>query len=101
MTTETVTKMKFNFEPIYKKWPRKEGKGKGMKKLEKSIKTEADFMRLDRSTDNAIALFMQERREKKFIPHWSTFCNNWEDYENAEDLGITPPSPTQGIRVIT
>lgn len=74
-----------DFEEIYAHYPRRgEGKKAGMEKLKKSIKTRAEYERFCRAVMNYVALCNMERRDRQYIKHWSTFCNNWEDYEELE-----------------
>jgi hypothetical protein len=79
----------FDFESVYQLYPRKgEGKKAGMMKLERDITTEAKFERFKKAVENYAYLCRTRGTEREYVKMWSTFVNNWEDYENAEDLGI-------------
>lgn len=96
-----MQKASFDFEALYKLYPRKgEGKSKGLDKLRKTIRTEEDYLRVHKAITNYIALIEKTNRSPEYIKMWSTFCNNWEDYESAEELGLEP-SPAKRLRVIT
>lgn len=91
----------FDFETLYLRYPRRgEGKTKGMLKLKKSITSEEQFRRFETALNNYITLIEVSRRERQYIKMWSTFCNNWEDYESAEDLGLEVKHSV-GLRVVT
>jgi len=72
----------FNFEDIYQKYPRKAEKKKGMEKLHRSIKTNAQYDNFCKAVENysgAVA-----NTEEKYIKMFSTFCNSWENYTEME-----------------
>ena len=74
--------MKITLEDIYKHYPRKHGKKMGQMRLQKLLKSKTVTFE---EALNAVKFFKAEceedNREKKFIPHWSTFVNNHiEDY---------------------
>jgi hypothetical protein len=72
----------FDFEAVYKNYPRKEGKKKGFEKLTTIIKTQGDYDNLLLSVENYSE---QEREsERKHIKHFSTFVNCYEDYIRIE-----------------
>lgn len=70
----------FDFDAIYKAYPLKKGKAKGMAKLKKLIKTKEDYERIK----NAVMAYANAVRgsDPRYIQHFSTFMNGtWEDYE--------------------
>lgn len=71
----------FDLEDIYKLYPRKEGKKKGIEKLTKTIKTQEDFERVKKAVINYSIKIERESIEAKFIKHFATWVNCWEDYE--------------------
>lgn len=70
----------FDFESIYQKYPRKVGKSSGMAKLAKTIKTVETYEKFTKSVNN----FLEEHKiagtDLKYVPHFSTFVNRWQDY---------------------
>lgn len=78
--------MSFDFSIPYKKYPRKEGKSVGLKKLEKTIISETDYLRFCKAVENYADLMAIRSTELKYIKMWSSFCNQWEDYETREDF---------------
>jgi hypothetical protein len=72
---------RFDFDALYARYPRKEGKAAGMKAARARFKTQADFDRLEAAVVNYATKVQREGTERQFIPHWSTFVNGrWEDY---------------------
>lgn len=82
---------KFDFESIYARYPRKEGKKRGMDALKKTILTPEDYQRFSDAVDKYCAICRRDRREDRYIKHWSTFVTSWEDYA---DQGTSPPPPS-------
>lgn len=80
----------FDFESIYKDFPRKEGKSRGISACETQIKTKDDFLALIKAVQKYKDLCESERREKKHIKMFSSFMNElvWRDYID-EDVGTS------------
>lgn len=80
-------------EDIYKMYPRKRGKTKGMERL-RSLLVGSDG-RIDTDLADQIMTSIQNYRkecvgrEQHYILHFSTFMNRWEDFleEDVVDLG--------------
>ena len=70
----------FDFESLYSKYPRKLGKKQGMKTAIRLIKKQDDFDSLAKAIENYSAYCEREIKETRFIKHYSTFMNQWEDY---------------------
>lgn len=70
----------FDFECLYARYPRKEGKRQGMDKLRRMIRTQAEYESFATAVDNYIQLCHDERRDRKYVKLWSTFVNNYTDY---------------------
>ncbi len=70
----------FDFDALYYRYPRKNGKSKGMEICRKKITTQLQYDQLK----NAIEVYRNEmersKTEPKFIKHFSTFMNSWEDW---------------------
>jgi hypothetical protein len=78
----------FDLEALYKMYPRKEGKTRGLAKLHAQIKTQEDYDQLKQAIHNYTSGLIST--EKEFIKHFSTFANCWRDYLEAE-----PTKPKQ------
>ncbi len=65
---------------IYSDYPRKEGRGNGMKKAKREIKTEDDLKLLVIAGENYKNFCEAENREKKYILMFSTFMSQWRDW---------------------
>lgn len=83
-------------ESVYQKYPRKEGKSKGLKILKPKIKTQQDLDDLSKAVDKYAS--MQVGKEKEFIMIFKTFAGCWRDYLDP-DVGTVvkpkgpPPKP--------
>ncbi len=78
----------FDFESLYKQYPRLVGKKKGLEKCRRQIRTVADFGRLSVAIHRYRAQVERDGTEKRFIKHFDTFMGCWEDYLD------TDPEPT-------
>lgn len=70
----------FDFESLYNKYPRKEGKQKGLLTCRVQIKTEADFSLLSKAIDSYITHCAKNATDPKYIKMFSTFMNSWRDW---------------------
>lgn len=80
---------RFDFEALYRRYPRKRGKAAGMKLCAKLIRTEADYAALRRAIDT----YTHEcaGKDAQYVMHWSRFLTTWRDYLEP-DKGATPPT---------
>lgn len=76
---ELTTSEKFDFEQIYKLYPRKLGKAKGLKLCAK-IKSLAEFQELEKAVLRFIQYHQRKNTEIVYIPHFSTFMSSWRDW---------------------
>lgn len=79
-------KTKLDFEVLYKKYPLKKGKSKGLKICQAQIRTQEDHEKLSRAIDRYSELIATEGTEPKYIKHFSTFMGGWRDYLD-DDVG--------------
>jgi len=83
--TSNINKKKvFDFEIIYKAYPRKIGKKKGIEKLKATVKDEKDFQLVLTAVNNYAAYCKKEKTEGRYIMHFSTFINQWQDWAQDE-----------------
>jgi hypothetical protein len=73
---DTVT---FDFEKVYERYPRKEGKTDGLKKCHIDIKSQEDYNALEKAVERYSKTCREERREKKYIKQFSSFMSTWRD----------------------
>ena len=69
-----------DFEKLYEKYPKKEGKGKGLIIAKRDINTLADFNLLETAIEKYSAKCKKDRTESRFIKQFSTFMNSWRDW---------------------
>ena len=67
------------FEELWQKYPRKLGKPDALNKFLKTVKTEEAFKSINRAMNNFLSS-SQAKGDIKYIPHGSTWFNNWEDW---------------------
>jgi len=82
-----------DFEDIYAAYPHKEGKARGMDILRRKVRTLAELARLNRAVLNYAEKCRVERTEPRFIKHWKTFANCYEDYVDL--VVVAPTAETQ------
>lgn len=78
-------------EAVYQKYPRKEGKKKGMEILKREIKTPEDLALLDKAIEKFRDLMKTQNRPADKVMYFSTFMNSWrdpldDDYGKNEDF---------------
>ena len=74
----TYVEDKYDFEDIYKEYPRKQGKQAGFKKCRIIVKSQKIFLDLKKAVENyAIAMGHEDRQ---YIYKFSNFMDNWEDW---------------------
>jgi hypothetical protein len=72
---------KRHIESIYTEYyPRKEGKTKGIKKLEKDLKSDQDLIDFKKAVKNYNSKIKKEGQELKYVKLFSTFAGEWRDY---------------------
>lgn len=67
-------------EEIYEKYPRKEGKTRGIAKLRSSVKNLQDLEEFKKAVDNYTQHLKKSQTEKQYIKHFSTFVGEWRDW---------------------
>lgn len=96
-----LDKQAFDFEEIYSRYPRRlgnQGKGEGLKKLSRQIKTQADYESLLKAvTKYSEHIRATQKEGTEFVKMFESFCSpkfwrEWIDY--------TPPPKSHGPRVV-
>lgn len=86
---------KFEFETLYKKFPRKEGKSRGLKICHVQIKTLDDFELLKKAIDNYSNYCRAKITNPRFIKHFATFMGEWRDWLEVESENEHQPTPEE------
>jgi len=82
--TEVPDRVSWDLESLYRKYPRKEGKAKGMKICQTQIKTAKDFHDLASAIEKYCGHVALSATESRFIKHFSTFMASWRDWLDPE-----------------
>jgi hypothetical protein len=87
-STKTINKeskvFKYDFNIIWNKYPRKMGRKEAERHFNASVKTDEDFNDIQK----ALAVFLASKvcqGDPKFIPHGSTWFNNWRDWVDYQE----------------
>lgn len=75
---------RFDFDLIYKEYPRKEGKQKGIQICKREIKTIGDFELLFDAVKRYKAHVSNSKTEPKYIKHFSSFMASWRDWSDSD-----------------
>lgn len=84
LNTLTASEISEGLESVYKTYPRKEGKTKGLAKLKTQIKTPEDLEHLKAAVKNYRAKLESSGTETEFIKHFSTWVGEWRDWIDPE-----------------
>lgn len=81
-----LNKNKFNFEEVWLKYPKRVGKKEAIKHFHASVKTNDDFLNINRALENYIK---SESVHNGYVQNGSTWFNNWRDWIDYKE-------PTKG-----
>ena len=70
----------FDFDIVYLNYPKKIGKKEALIHFNASVKTDQDWVDINKAVDNYNAYIQSKGIEEKYIKHASTFFNNWKDW---------------------
>ncbi len=87
-----------NLNEVYRRFPRKEGKARGLAILAGSVKSPQDENDCLRAVDAFVEHHKQKGTESDFFPHFKTWAGSWRDcldpdYGHTEDFsgsGVVP-----------
>lgn len=80
----------FDFEAVYKAYPRKQGKSRGLTWLKTHIKTEKNYGLLLGAVKNYAAYCGAEIKDEQYIKHFSTWVKEWRDWSDENYKNHTP-----------
>lgn len=78
-----------DFEEVYKSYPRKQGKQKGLRACYKFIKSKNDYDNLVLAVSNYSQYLRQKEKDKEHTLYFSSFMSEWEDWINPDSTVIT------------
>jgi hypothetical protein len=86
--------MTFDFEKLYKNYPLKRGKNEGLLICKNTIKTETDFLLLEKAIQTYRDHCIKHNTEPTFIQHFFTFMNKkrWRDWLDPDTGSSIIPS---------
>ena len=67
-----------DLESAYRRYPRKDGKSKGLKKLKSEIRSQEDFEKLILAIEKYAA--SRRGQDPQYTKHFSTFVSEWRDW---------------------
>ena len=82
-TKEHVPPAELDFSEIYNLYPRKEGGTAGLKKLKSMDVDQETFNRIKTAAIRYSNHCRKNKTEPKFIKHFSTWVNNWTDWDDV------------------
>ena len=104
--TSSTGTPRFDFEAVYARYPKRQGKKQGIAAARKQIKTRADFEALRTAVDRMAAGW--SGHELHYCPMWSTFISQarWRDAElplprngahSRNGVGRAEPAPSEAF----
>lgn len=76
----TIAQNKFELERFYELYPRKIGKKRGLAKLKTIVKDQETYDMVKLAIENYGKYCSNQKLEARYIKHFSTFVNSWEDW---------------------
>jgi hypothetical protein len=98
-TSSSQQAARFDFEEIYKNYPRKVGKSEGIKRAKAKIKTEKDYQDLATAIERYRGYCKENGFEGKYIKQFSSFMSSWKDWLDPE-TGSVEGKPKARVRSI-
>lgn len=77
-----------DFETLYRTYPNKRGKKRGLEQCRKKIKTQEDLENLGRAIVNYGRVCRAEGREPRYIKHFSSFMSEWEEWVDIDPEAV-------------
>lgn len=89
----SIASNEFDFESLYKKYPRKEGKQEGLKHCKREIKTLEAFKSLSSAIDAYAAHQQKLGTEGKYIKLFSSFMTSWKEWTDPQTGTVAAAPP--------
>lgn len=87
-----------DFESLYKKYPRKEGKQRGLKICKVQVKTIQEFHDLSGAINRYAEHVKKSGTDSRYIKHFSTFMGEWRDWLDSETGTIAEKEEPQWVQ---
>lgn len=86
-------------DPVYAKYPRKQGKRLGYERLKRLITTEEQWADFSRSVENYAKHAKHHCTSLRYVLLFSTFVNDgrWEDFVEGDPLDDRPDDPWDAL----
>lgn len=87
LTLPNLTKQEhehFDFASLWERYPKKLGKSSAQRHFNASVKTEEDYESLNKAINNFLASRIA-LGDPQYIPHGSTWFNNWRDWIDYQE----------------
>lgn len=81
-----------DFDNLWQRYPKRLGKKMAEKHFRASVKTKADWERINKALDTYLAYIRVEGIADQFVKHGSTWFNNWQDWVDYKGTNGKPPS---------
>lgn len=98
--TENLFDVEANFEKVWARYPARDGKKEAIRHFRNSVRSLADFQRLEKSLDNYLAHLALPKNAFKQPKNGKTWFNNWQDWENWQEPEKEETSEERDARII-
>jgi hypothetical protein len=79
----------FDFESLWKRYPKRLGKKEALRHFRATVKTDEDWQNINKALDNYLHS-KNVKENTQFIQHGSTWFNNWQDWIELDVKKETP-----------
>ena len=92
-----LNEQSFDFDSLWKRYPKPLGKKQAEKHFRASVKTEEDFANINKALNNYCKTENVVKCNTQFIQHGSTWFNNWQDWIIMKP---TKSEPESGLSIL-
>jgi len=86
---KSITNVMSQFESLWNKYPRKDGKKEAIKHFQTSVKTESDITNIRAALEKYTNYVKKNKIEERYIKKGSTWFNNWQDWIDYKESVVT------------
>ncbi len=79
----------FDFDSLWKRYPKRLGKKEALRHFKATVKTDEDWQNINKALDNYLHS-KNVKENTQFIQHGSTWFNNWQDWIELDVKKETP-----------
>lgn len=92
------TAPEFDFDLVWRKYPKKIGRPEALRHFKATVKTPADWDAINLALEHYLAYLNINQTDRKFIKHGSTWFNQWRGWIEVDPNGSNDkPSPVSYI----